>query len=42
MGKIDTSGWKKKKIDTMEWGEFHLYDIFRITARESSAIQLPR
>ena len=31
MGKIDTSGWKKKKIDTMEWGEFHLYDIFSIS-----------
>lgn len=31
MGKIDTSGWKKKKIDTMEWGELHLYDIFSIS-----------
>lgn len=31
MGKIDTSGWKKKKIDTMEWREFHLYDIFSIS-----------
>lgn len=28
MGKIDTSGWKKKKIDTMEWGEFRVGELF--------------